>query len=366
MLTAKDRDKKVTSLLKEIAGRARAGKPSVGRDYAALIEKLFRTGSWGFREILLVIIIARLLNQGYKASEALYECNPRALYEGPIRRWLIDNWIPHRQSGPLNIAKAAKAITSEWAAQRRPKDVASALVQIVKKIESESRTSVLALADFLCWRFLEEAREVKALDIPLDPLEDAFRIGDLCVRMIDEAPDGGNTPQRICGLLLDAYHQTLETGVDVIGYKDRASTTSTTSKKAGDITEVDSEGAIYSVIEVTTKPFGRQRVIEARDALRSFETSAGIVVREVQVLCRMGDMHPDAKDTGKSALGLGRVEHEGVTYLFVDVYEWIRATLIRIPPSGRKFFFTSINEYISDPSTAIEVKRAWRKLNSLA
>ena len=366
MPTAKDRDKKVSALLKEIAERARAGKPSVSQTYAALIEKLFKTDSWGFREILLVIIIARLLNQNYKASEGLYDCNPRALYEGPIRKWLIEDRIPHRQSGPLNIAKAAKAITSEWAAQRRPRDVAQAIVQIVKKIESESRASVLILADFLCWRFLQEAREAKVLDIAPEPLEDPFRIADLCVEMIDAAPDGGNTPQRICGLLLAAYHQTLETGIDVLGYTDRASTTSTTSKKAGDIMEVDSEGAIYSIIEVTTKSFGRQRVIEARDALRSFEVSAGVVIREVQVLCRKNDMHPDAKDTGKSALGLGRVEHEGVTFLFIDVYEWVRGTLIRIPPGGRKCFFASLNEYISNPSTAIDVKRAWSRLNSLA
>lgn len=85
--------------------------------YGSSLDKLFDTTVWGFREILLVVVVAMNLDASYRASSALYSCNPRSLYEGPIKNFLRKNGIPHRKSGPLNIAKATPGLNESWAAQ---------------------------------------------------------------------------------------------------------------------------------------------------------------------------------------------------------------------------------------------------------
>ena len=66
----------------------------------------------------LVVIIGMRLDRSFKASTGLYDCNPRAIYEGPIKEFLIEKEIPHRKSGPLNVAKATVGLDMTWAAQR--------------------------------------------------------------------------------------------------------------------------------------------------------------------------------------------------------------------------------------------------------
>lgn len=65
-------------------------------DYKEPLDELFDTHVWGFREILLVVIIGMKLDTEYKPSTALYDCSPRAIYEGPIKEFFIEKNIPHR------------------------------------------------------------------------------------------------------------------------------------------------------------------------------------------------------------------------------------------------------------------------------
>ena len=68
-------------------------------EYKSDMDKLFTTTAWGFREILLVVAVGMELDNAFKASTGLYDCNPRAIYEGPIKEFLIAKEIPHRKSG---------------------------------------------------------------------------------------------------------------------------------------------------------------------------------------------------------------------------------------------------------------------------
>jgi len=135
----------------------------LGSDLAKDLECLFATKAWSFREIILVITLARLLDRNYSASTAFYDCNPRAVYEGPIRTVLRDRGIPHTKSGPLNIAKAQEGINKGWAARRRPRDAALAAVQLVEAIEAMSPNDLENFAVVLHEKFLDRAEAVKAL-----------------------------------------------------------------------------------------------------------------------------------------------------------------------------------------------------------
>jgi hypothetical protein len=84
-MTADDRDERVAALLDELFGAASRGAPRVSHEIADELDVLFATTVWGFRELVLTVAIARILDPEYSPSTGLYACHPRALYEGPIR-----------------------------------------------------------------------------------------------------------------------------------------------------------------------------------------------------------------------------------------------------------------------------------------
>ena len=104
--------------------------------YKDQLDNLFETTAWGFREILLVVIVGMKLDSSFSALTSFYDCNPRAIYETPIKEFLIEKNIPHRKSGPLNVAKATEGLNDAWAAQRRPKEAAENVVHIITLLES--------------------------------------------------------------------------------------------------------------------------------------------------------------------------------------------------------------------------------------
>src|SRR5207302_1660293 len=103
------------------------------------------------------------------ASSAFYACNPRALYEGPMRNLLTEFGIPRGQSGPLNIAKATQMINEQWAAQRRGREIAESVVHLVSAIESMSTSDLYNFAIALHIKFLTQAQLIASLriDVPL-------------------------------------------------------------------------------------------------------------------------------------------------------------------------------------------------------
>jgi hypothetical protein len=358
-----DRASRVKKLMKGSLSRGRKGNYSVPPKVEAQIETLFGTTTWGFREIMLVVVIARLLDDTYMPSKALYDCNPRALYEGPMLSVLRAEGIPARKSGPLNIAKAAQGLTKEWAAQRRPKRVAAEIVSLVKKIEQMNHGELENFSAALHARFLQEAKRVEALAVTAPPESDPQHLYEIACALIDDVPDAGNTPQHIVGHLMEAYHTELQTGIVVTGHLDRASVTSTTSKKPGDINEEQADGSVLCVYEVTVKEFGGQRVDESYDTVTQYSEGANSRIREVIVICRPEDLHPDAETRSEtSAIYLGRVEHQDLTYHFLDIYEWIIAQLSRMPVDARLSFHQELSEYIADPNTSEAVKRRWADL----
>src|SRR5699024_7313072 len=146
LVKVKDRNSYVLKLLYQHLENANNGNYTKDKQFDDDLETLFSTQKWGFREITLVIVIAHFLNPSYKASVKLYECKPRALYEKPIRKFLRDQNIPHRKSGPLNVAKSVKSIDENWSEGKRPKEVAQAVVSLNKKIE---KMNINELENFL-------------------------------------------------------------------------------------------------------------------------------------------------------------------------------------------------------------------------
>lgn len=328
------------------------------------ITQVCATTAWGYREILLVICIARLLEPSYRPTTSLYACNPRALYEGPIREMLYEAGIPHRKSGPLNIAKATPGINRAWAAQRRPGDIAETTVDLADWIENSDPESLRSFGAALLSELLREATRVADYNIAVQEEADIAHLEHLCWELINETPDAGNTPQRIVGLLLVAYHRQIHSDVTVEGHAERASTTSTTSKKPGDIMERDKAGGVIVVYEVTVKPFDEQRTSDSADSILEFSKATGTNVLEILVLCRDSDLHPNATRNNSNSMHLATLLFRGLTYQFLDLHEWLTAAVSRLTPQSRIEFYKDLNDYIADVNTAEKVKSLWKELHS--
>lgn len=306
MSSIKDRNERVRKILDSLYERAiNAGVEIDETAYKKSMDKLFSTTAWGFREILLVVIIGMRLDRAFKASTGLYDCNPRAIYEGPIKEFLIEKEIPHRKSGPLNVAKATVGLDMTWATQRRPSDVAEEVVNLVNFIESSNN---------------------------------------------------------VAAFLLKNYHSFLHTGVVVTGEEDRASVTSTTSKKPGDINEENPAGVIRKVYEITVKQFDLARIRDSYDCISIYNDTNDTDIHEIIVICRKEDCPPDMKTSGLHGY-LGSYSYKDVTYYYWDIYEWIANTLQRMTVDGRVGFYLNLNTYISDMNTSESVKKLWKELH---
>jgi hypothetical protein len=234
------------------------------------------------------------------------------------------------------------------------------LAEYVEKLESRELDN---FAVALLSRFLGEARRVESIIFSFDVETSPTFLYNLCCHMIQSAPDAGNTPQRFTGTLLNCFHEDIESGIIVTGYEDRASVTSTTSKKPGDINEESIGGEILSVYEVTVKPFGEDRIVESFDTLRIFNESLEDAIDEVKVICRSSDC-PIAIEDRVSDFYFGSIQHENIEYSYIDIFQWLAAIIVHMTREGRKKFYDSLNKYVSEFNTAESVKNAWNDFHS--
>lgn len=366
MSTTDERNERVHKILESLYKRSIDADVKIDESaYKYSLDKLFSTTAWGFREILLVVIIGMRLDRSFKASTGLYDCNPRAIYEGPIKEFLIEKEIPHRKSGPLNVAKATVGLDMTWAAQRRPSDVAEEVVNLVNFMEtdnSEAETRVNNVGTSLLRRLIAYSNSIEALAVTIDPTSDPEFLYRLCFELITKTPDAGNTPQKIAAYLLKNYHTSLHTGVVVTGEDDRASVTSTTSKKPGDINEETPEGVIRKVYEITVKHFDLARIRDSYDCVSIYNDANGADIHEIIVICRKEDCPPDIKLSGLHGY-LGHYAYQDMIYYYWDIYEWIANTLQRMTNEGRIGFYLNLNSYIDDINTSESVKKLWKKLH---
>lgn len=317
-----------------------------------------------YREILLCIIVSMMIDPTLKASEDWYAFHPRGIYDnGPVKQFLYENGIPHTKSGPLNISKASN-INNAWVQRRESPDVANAVVTVVNYLEAHNTIAeIKAVGVSLIHKLLQEAVRVQALAVEIEPSSDPEHLTSICIQLINNAPDAGNTPQKIAGLLLKAYHYTIHSEITVTGSDDRASVTSTTSKKPGDINE-EWCGHALKVYEITVKPFDTNRIVDSYDCLSKYNQHSEYQINEVIVICRPEDC-PEQLQKREFASYLGYVDHQSVRYYFWDIFEWIASTLQRMPQDGREWFFRTLSGYINDINTSESVKVEWRKIHGI-
>jgi hypothetical protein len=159
---------------------------------------------------------------------------------------------------------------------------------------------------------------------------------------------------------MKSYFESIGSEMLLTGWDERASVTSTTSKKPGDIQEELSGKGVMKVYEVTMKPFTEDRMRDSFDTLEKF-ASHSKSLNEVIILCRKPDC-PSKFRISDDTKCIGKKAYRGLTYIFYDIYEWIMNQLIRLNDYGRELFLLSFHEYVSHPNTSAKVKKKWKEL----
>lgn len=336
-------------------------------DFSDKINLLFNTSVWGFREVVLTVAVAmldRIDFPNFKASVNFYDCKPRAIYEQPIKTVLIKHNLPHRQSGPLNVAKGQRSLNEEWISKRSKSDqqTCRAAVELIAFMESQP-DRIEAIGISIMRHLIAEKKELKQLDIEIVPTSKPEFLFDICKELILQETDGGNTPQRICAYLLKNFHKSMQTGIVVTGINDSASTTSTTSKKPGDINEETADGRILNVYEITVKAFNESRVRDSYNCIMAYNSEHHTNLNEIIVICHPENCHQNMQSTGLKGT-MGNYFYNGIYYRYWNIFEWLSFTLQHTPSNGRELFYSELNAYISDINTSQPVKKCWKRLHS--
>lgn len=353
MTSAEDRNQQIHDLLVSLFQEAKTSEGAFDTPFTSEdVEKLFNSHIWGHREITLTIILARMIDSSFRASEDFYACNPRSIFEKPIRSFLLELGIPCKKSGPLNVAKNVQKINADWAKNKQGDDLAMTVVKLVNSIESASQEELHKFAVSFISRYAQEAGKVEKLKFEPEENEDPLFLANLCNALIGEVPDGGTTPQIICGLLIEISNLDRDSNVEVTGHRDSVSTTNTTSKKAGDVIENIADKSTF-VYEITVKPFDSSRLRESFEAIKSFESNNRI--RDIYVICRLEDIPSELSNPRPSYL-LGALEYEDLMYWFIDIEEWILQQLLFLTPDGRKRFYQELTDHVNNINTSEKVK----------
>ena len=338
-------------------GTYSAGTPStiVISDLETDLSNIFSSSVRSYRELVFLIAIARIDDPSFRATASLYDCNPRALYEKAIRPQFLNRKIVCGQSPALNIAKAIEKLGPEWLAQRREKDVAQAVLRLVHIIEGVSQADLVAVASEMSRMFVGLASSIESHKYEGSSVTELQSLSGLVRQLITRVPDGGNTAQRIVGLALQSLHSESSNSVD--GVEDSASTTNATSKKPGDIAISDNKGRVLMVFEVTTKMFGEQRIAECTQSLNTYLDASSDVIDSVTVLCLPENVPAEIRaDTSGSPIVIGTTNDGAFNYEFVELLNWIDATVASMPVSVRQLFFNSLTAYINHFQTNAAVR----------
>jgi hypothetical protein len=317
------------------------------------VNNLFSTPNYGFREVVLTCLTAWEEGIKFDPRKSFYKCNPRSVFEKGIRPVLQAYGIPHRSSGPLNVAKNQNALDFKWAEGRKPESAARGAVVLLNWILSSSKSfqdrKNLLLKIFIERLFQEKERLVSYSATARTDLT-IHQTHRLVSNFISQAPDAGNTPQAIIGLLLFEIYRGSEFKVN---YEGRACETNLTAKKPADSWVEDSDGRIICLYEITVKKIDSNRINDSHSSV----CAHGKGHTEVVWLCRLAE---DVKEITLSSDFT--YEYNGIRNEFLDINNWILIALQLVGADGRANFLTALSGYVNSPSTNEKTKIIWNQL----
>jgi hypothetical protein len=347
---------KAASLLMEIFAEAEAAfqrdeTPTVGIDTIGAADRLFRSSTQAYREVLLGCGLARLLDQSINIrhpymSQGADAFNGRTLDERVVNPFLQDRMVPCSKGPYLSSFRRSVNFTPATAVGLRDKEGYNALLDYITAIESADETQARSLVLYLLYRFvlLRDSANIPLSHISRLSLEQYQAL----IGMLLQVQSGGLIPVLLSVAMLRTikacYGLQWKIEWQGINVADKA------SGVGGDITVTQGEDVVLA-IEVTERPIEKARVVS------TFNTK--IVKAGIEDYLFLYSNSLPADDARQVARNYFNQGHE---INFLQVVDWIVNNLGTIGAKCRTIFTQEILGLFDTRDVPASVKMAWNDI----
>ena len=356
-MSKSDRNLKVSTFIKNQLELARVPlKHKLDEKLVEAIDLIISCTALGFRGVVITSLAGKHIDKNFNPLVDFYGCNPRSIFEGPIRAILYESQIPCGKSDPLNVAKNIKQLNKVWAKGRRPEKVAMAVAYLLETMFSDKTTPAQfkQIQHYFFQQLLLQKREKILIKAAEKVLSNRLKTADLLSDFLIQHPEGGAIPQFFCGYLLKLANDQSATPYMVKGYDENVNATNTTAKKAGDIWEEDETGKIHRIFEVTVKKVDANRV---EDCIQNLEVLNINDPNEVIFLCRIPE------DTDSLHLKTNSLEVRNYLVQFLDIRKWFYFSFLTLRKESQAEFLKGVEGFMNELTRKQAVRDAWVELS---
>jgi hypothetical protein len=293
------------------------------------------------------------LDKSYDPTSNFYDCNPRSIFEKGIYYALSEANVPCGKSDPLNVAKNAQKIDMSWALGKRPESAAIAAAKYISFLwDCRGTQRHQDLVSLFFKRLHDYAIFVDSQNVEFVQVAGRFngvQVAHKLARFTIECAEGGAIPQFIIGLLLRYLREDNVRYQSLLGIEESVFGTNTTSKKPADVWEVNSDGSIGKLYEITVKAVDTKRLDDCVDSLL-FQRIAD---KEVIFICNLPG------NAASLVLTNGALAHRGVQFQFVDIKEFLISTFVLLDSNAQLKYVAELQRYIFLSTRAVATKKYW-------
>lgn len=323
------------------------------KDEDKILEELIPIKANGFRGVVLTVIVGMHLDKNFNPTENFYDCNPRSIFEKGIFYALTEANVPCGKSDPLNVAKNARKIDKAWALGKRPESAALAAAKYISLLWTSRGTPKYdKLVKLFFQRLYSYSVFVESQNVNYEHTAGNFNgvaVAQKLARFTIECPEGGATPQFIVGLLLHFLRLGNTQFKSVLGFDESVFGTNTTSKKPADVWEVQADGSIGKLYEITVKTIDLKRLDDCVDSLMMQR----LADKEVIFICNL----PSNASTLDITDGL--TTHKGMQLQFADIKAFVCSGFLLLDNEAQSAYITILQKFIFSSTRAVATKNYW-------
>ncbi len=357
-MSKSDRNLKVAAFIQNQLAQAKVSlRHKLDEQLTVAIDLIISCTALGFRGVVITSLAGKHIDKNFNPLVDFYECNPRSIFEGPIRAVLYESQIPCGKSDPLNAAKNIKQLNKVWAKGRRPEKVAMAVAYLLETMFSDETTPAQfkQIQHYFFRQLLAQKRVKIATLAAKNTFSNRLKTTDLLSGFLIQYPEGGAVPQFFCGYLLKLANDQAAIPYTVKGYDENVNATNTTAKKAGDVWEEDSTGKTHRIFEITVKRVDANRV---EDCIQNLEGLNITDPNEVILLCRIPE------DTDTLQLKTNSLEVRNHLVQFLDIRKWFYFSFLTLRKESQAQFLKEVEGFMNELTRKQAVRDAWVELSS--
>jgi len=323
--------------------------PKVSGHFAKDCDKIFKSSTQAFREVLLGCILARVQDRGVDVhlpyvSQGEASFNGRTLDEKAVNPFLHERRIPCSKGPYLNVFRRSVKFQRSTREGVRDKKGFDGFLRILAEVQATtSKRELIPLLRYLLYRFaqLREASSVPVSRLKRISLEQCEYI----ISQLLACPSGGRFPVFVSvaafSSVREAYDLPWEVRAQDINVADAA------SGAGGDIT-ICSEGQVVLSAEVTERLVDRSRLV----ATFNTKISPGAIEDYLFLVT-------DVPDGPEVADQVRRYFAQGHDVNFLEITKWIIMLLGTLGRKGREAFVRVLADRIDDERVPRYLKIAW-------